>query len=147
MNAKRASAILACAVLGDASGLAHAGTVDFHVPLNVTSYPGPNVEVWCELRSAQDQPIEAGMTVAAIHNGASTGGVALVKVNYAPQEAGAITRYRCALVVETKPALGSGLGSGVEGKMYGAKSIPPGRDDPAAGQRDASVSAKSILID
>lgn len=125
MNVKRAYAILACAVLGAASGIAHAGTVSFHVPLSVTSYPGPNVEVWCELRTAQDQPIEAGMAVVGIQNGAKSG-MALVKVNYAPQEAGAITRYRCALVVETKSTLGSGLGSGVDGKMYGVKSIPPG---------------------
>jgi len=125
MNAKRASAILACAVLGTASGLAHAGTVTFNVPLSVTSYPGPNVEVWCELRTTQDQPIEAGMAVVGIHNGAGPG-MALVKVNYAAQEAGAITRYRCALVVETKSTLGSGIGSGAEGKMYGPKSIPPG---------------------
>jgi hypothetical protein len=125
MNAKRTSAILACAVLGIASGLAHAGTVSFNVPLSVTSYPGPNIEVWCELRTAQDQPIEAGMAVVGIHNGAGPA-VASVKVNYAAQEAGAISRYRCALVVETKSTLGSGLGSGAEGKMYGPKSIPPG---------------------
>jgi len=121
MNAKKASAILVCAALCAASGFAYAGTVDFHVPLNVTSYPGPSVEVWCELRSAQDQPIEAGMSVVGIHNGAGPG-IALVKVNYLPQEAGAIRKYRCALVAETK----SGLGSGASGKMYSVKSIPFG---------------------
>jgi hypothetical protein len=103
MNAKKTSAVLACAALSAASGLAHAGAVSFHVPLNVTSYPGPNVEVWCELRTAQDQPID-----------------------YLPQEAGAIRRYRCALVVESKSTLGAGLGSGAQGKMYGVKSIPVG---------------------
>ena len=121
MNAKRLSAILVCAALGAASGLAHAGTVSFHVPMNVTSYPSPNVEVWCELRTAQDQPIEAGMAVVGIHNGAGPG-MALVKVNYLPQEAGAIRKYRCALVVETK----TGLGSGVSSKNYAVKSIPFG---------------------
>lgn len=125
MNAKKAFSLLACAALGAASGLAHAGTVAFNVPLNVTSYPGPNVEVWCELRTAQDQPIEAGMGVVGIHNGAGPG-MALVKVNYTPQEAGAIRKYRCALVVETKSTLGGGLGSGIESKGYGAKSIPLG---------------------
>jgi hypothetical protein len=119
MNAKRLSAILVCAALGAASGLAHAGTVSFHVPMNVTSYPSPNVEVWCELRTAQDQPIEAGMSVISIHNGAGPG-IALVKVKYLPQEAGAIRKYRCALVVETK----SGLGSGISG--MNVKSIPAG---------------------
>lgn len=121
MNAKGLSAILVCAALGAASGLAHAGTVSFHVPMNVTSYPSPNVEVWCELRTAQDQPIEAGMAVVGIHNGAGPG-MALVKVNYLPQEAGAIRKYRCALVVETK----TGLGSGVSSKNYAVKSIPFG---------------------
>jgi hypothetical protein len=121
MNAKRAFAAIVCAVLGAAPGLAYAGTVSFHVPLNVTSYPGPSVEVWCELRTAQDQPIEAGMSVMSVQNGARQD-VALVKVNYTPQEAGAIARYRCALAVESK----IGLGSGAEGKMYGPKSIPAG---------------------
>jgi hypothetical protein len=125
MNAKKTSAVLACAALSAASGLAHAGAVSFHVPLNVTSYPGPNVEVWCELRTAQDQPIEAGMSVISVHNGAQQG-VAQVKVDYLPQEAGAIRRYRCALVVESKSTLGAGLGSGAQGKMYGVKSIPVG---------------------
>jgi hypothetical protein len=125
MNAKKAFSLLACAALGAACGLAHAGTVAFNVPLNVTSYPGPNVEVWCELRSAQDQPIEAGMGVVGIHNGAGPG-MALVKVNYTPQEAGAIRKYRCALVVETKSTLGGGLGSGIESRGYSAKSIPLG---------------------
>lgn len=121
MNAKRSIATIVCAALGAASSLAHAGSVSFHVPLNVTSYPGPSVEVWCELRTAQDQPIEAGISVVGIHNGAGPG-TALVKVNYLPQEAGAIRRYRCALVVESK----SGLGSGVSGKSYSVKSIPLG---------------------
>ncbi|MFZ1910210.1 MAG: hypothetical protein WAU52_14125 [Burkholderiales bacterium] len=125
MNAKKAVSLLACAVLGAASGLAYAGTVDFNVPLNVTSYPGPNVEVWCELRSAQDQPIEAFLTVVNVHNGARQG-FTHVKVTYTPQEAGAIRNYRCALVVETKSTLGGGLGSGASGKMYGVKSIPLG---------------------
>lgn len=125
MNAKKAFALLACAVLGAASGLAHASTIAFNVPLNVTSYPGPTVEVWCELRSAQDQPIVAGMSVIAIHNGTGPG-VASVKVNYAPQEAGAIRKYRCALVVESKSTLGGGLGSGIESKGYSVKSIPFG---------------------
>jgi hypothetical protein len=125
MNAKKAFALLACSVLGAASSLAHAGTVAFNVPLNVTSYPGPTVEVWCELRTAQNQPIEAGMAVVGIHNGAGPG-VALVKVNYLPQEAGAIRQYRCALVVESKSTLGGGLGSGIGSKNYAVKSIPFG---------------------
>ena len=124
MNMRKASAILACAVLSAASGLAYAGTVSFNVPMNVTSYPSPSVEVWCELRTAQDQPIEAGMSVVGIHNGAGPG-VALVKVNYVPQEAGAIRKYRCALVVESTRSLGGGIGSAREGTGY-AKSIPVG---------------------
>ncbi|MGA8005861.1 MAG: hypothetical protein WCA17_07165 [Burkholderiales bacterium] len=99
--------------------------MSFNVPMNVTSYPSPSIEVWCELRTAQDQPIEAGMSVIGIHNGSGPG-VALVKVNYLPQEAGAIRKYRCALVVESQSKLGSGLGSGASGKSYGVKSIPAG---------------------
>jgi hypothetical protein len=121
MNAKRAFAAIICAVLGAASGLANAGSVRFNVPLNVTSYPGPTVEVWCELRTAQDQPIEAGMAVRHVQNGALQD-TAVVNVGYQPQEAGAIRRYRCALVVETTTKVGEGydghLGS------YGPKSIP-----------------------
>jgi hypothetical protein len=124
MNANRAFAAIICAVLGAASSPAHAGTVNFNVPLNVTSYPSHTIEVWCELRTAQDQPVSAGMTVKNVPNGEGHDS-ALVKVNYTPQEAGAIRRYRCALVVETTTNLGAGY-DGRAGGTGGVKSIPAG---------------------
>lgn len=121
MNPIKAVVFFALALLCVASSLAHAGTVTFNVPLDVKSYPetNGNVEVWCELRSAQDQPIEAGMVVVQVHNG-SLSGFTQVKVEYLPQEAAILRKYRCALVAGTKTGLGSDTG-----KAF-AKSIPLG---------------------
>lgn len=126
MKSIKQSATLAFALLCSVPALAQAGEVTFNVPLDLRSFPSPNVEVWCELRTAQNQPLEAGMSVIHVQNGARSG-TAQVKVQYLPQEAAALKNYRCALAEGTKPlsGLGGGIGSG-EGRAN-AKSIPPDR--------------------
>lgn len=123
MRSIRHLTMLAFALICTVPAAAQAGEVTFHVPLDLRSFPSPTVEVWCELRTAQGQPIEAGMSVISVHNGASSG-TAQVKVQYLPQEAATLKNYRCALAEGTRPlsGLGGGIGSGES--RASAKSIP-----------------------
>ena len=121
MNATKAPMILACALLCATAGHAYAAdSVSFRVPLDVKSYPVADgtVDVWCELRTAQGQAIEANGVGVKLVGGATSGGFVEVKVHYSPQEAANIRTYRCALLPD-------GSISGMPNMNLG-KSIPLG---------------------
>lgn len=120
MRSIKARAILAFLLLGATGSAWASGAVGFNVPLDVKSYPVANghVEVWCELRNAQGQALEANAVSVKLINGASSGGFVHVAVHYGDQEAAALRSYRCALVPDMK--------TNYMPMMNAAKSIPLG---------------------
>lgn len=120
MRSIKAPAVLAILLLGAAESAWAAGGVNFYVPLNVKSYPvaSGRVEVWCELRNAQGQSLEANAVSVRLSNGAFSGGNARVRVLYTDQDAPALKRYRCALLPDRHTDLMPSINA--------AKSIPLG---------------------